>query len=50
VTQVGKGNSGIVNLVVFNSLRDVITGWPGGGRPDSNPGSYFEGKKSTTPK
>jgi hypothetical protein len=27
-----------------------ITGWPGGGRPDSNPGSYFEGKKSTTPK
>ena len=34
VIQVGKGKAEAVNLVVFNWLRDTITGWPAGGRPD----------------
>jgi glucosamine-6-phosphate deaminase len=49
VTQVGKGNSGLVDLVVFNSLKSIITGWPGGGRPDMDPESYTSHRKSTTP-
>lgn len=30
------------------SICISITGWPGGGRPDKDPHSYFERKKSTT--
>lgn len=35
--------------MVFNSLKNIITGWPGGGRPDNDPESYISHRKSTTP-
>ena len=42
--------AGVVNLQVFKSHSKIITGWPGGGRPDDQADSYFSERKATISK
>lgn len=35
VKQIGGDNCGLVNLKVFDSIKNLITGWPGGGKPEN---------------